>query len=141
MVLSPDTDVFELLLFYWDVLHKKGIYEPWLKAGSRTLSNIFQYILLRQIKGMTYAMSFPLIGCGYTSKVGKKHATLKANPVDYLQGFGCRSSDDELERAESYLVIVQRMEVQAACNSGFSSGVSDFHDLLTSGQHICVILT
>ena len=88
---------------------KRAFYELWLKAGSRTLSNIYQYILLRQIKGMPYTKSFPLIGCDYTSKVGTKQASLKANPVDYLQGFGCSQighSDDEVERAESYLVIV-----------------------------------
>ena len=34
---------------------------------------------------------------------------LKANQVDYLQGFGCSQNgpfDDEVERAESYLAIV-----------------------------------
>ena len=50
-----------------------------------------------------------LTGCDYTSKVGTKQAAFKANPVNYLRGFGCSQnvpSVDEVERAESYLVKV-----------------------------------
>ncbi|KAK7072864.1 hypothetical protein SK128_004652, partial [Halocaridina rubra] len=50
-----------------------------------------------------------LTGCDYTSKVETKHAAHIANPVDYLQGFGLSRngpSDDEVVRAESYLVQV-----------------------------------
>ena len=72
-----------------------------------TLRNIFQYILLHQIKVLPAVHT--LTGCDYTSKVGTKQAALKANPIDYLEGFGCSQngpSDDEIKRAESYLVIV-----------------------------------
>ena len=44
VVLSPDTDVFELLLFYWDVLHEKGLYELWLKVGSGNFTNTFSCV-------------------------------------------------------------------------------------------------
>ena len=77
------------------------------KLAEETLPNIFQYIFLHQINVLPAVHT--LSECSYTSKVGTKQATLKANPVDNLQGFGCsqnRPSDDEVERAESYLVNV-----------------------------------
>ena len=93
VVLSPDTDVFVLLLFYWDVLHEKGLYELWLKAGSGNSTKYIPIHSLASDKGPDLCKVLPavhtLTGCDYTSKVGTKQAALKANPVDYLQGFGC----------------------------------------------------
>ena len=50
-----------------------------------------------------------LTGCDYTSKVGTKPPALKADPVNYLQNFGCSNlgpTDDEILKAEAYLVEV-----------------------------------
>ena len=51
-----------------------------------------------------------LTGSDYTSKCGTKHASLAANPVQYLSGFGKTCSKDELDiqvkQAELYLIQV-----------------------------------
>ena len=60
VVLSPDTDVFVLLLFLLGCTVWKGPLWTVVQSYQWKLPNIFQYILLRQIKGLTYAKSFPL---------------------------------------------------------------------------------
>ena len=46
VMLSPDTDVFVLLLHYWDILHLKGLCELWLKTGSGSTT---RYIALHSL--------------------------------------------------------------------------------------------
>ena len=86
VVLSPDTDVFVLLLFYWDVLHENGLYELWLKAGNENSTKYIPKHSLASDKGPDLCKLITtvhtLTGCDYTSKVGTKQVTLKVNPAD-----------------------------------------------------------
>ena len=114
-MLSTDTDVFVLLIYYWNALNQNGLCELWLKAGSGETTRHIPINSLASEKGSDLCKVLPavhtLTGCEYTSKVGTKHSALKANPVGYLQGFGISKngpSDDEAAKAESYLVQVLR---------------------------------
>ena len=85
VVLSPDTDVYVLLIFYLDVLYEKGLYELWLKAGSGNSTKYIQIYYLTSDKRTDLCKVLraviTLTGCDYTSKVGTKQAALKAHPV------------------------------------------------------------
>lgn len=41
IVLSSDTDVMILMLYYWDHLHYLGLNEVWVKAGVGILLGLF----------------------------------------------------------------------------------------------------
>ena len=75
--------------------------------------DISLYIPLLKHPGLDLCKVLPavhmLTGCDYTSKVGTKPPALKADPVNYLQNFGCSNlgpTDDEILKAEAYLVEV-----------------------------------
>ena len=82
----------------------------WLKAGSGNYTKCIPIYYIASDKGPDVCKVHPavhtLTGCDYTSTFGTKQVALKANSVDYLQGFGCSQNgpDDEVERAESYPV-------------------------------------
>ena len=112
LVLSGDTDVFVLLMFYWSSLHSEGLKELWIRAG---VANSTRYIPVHTLAprvGTGLCCLLPLVhtltGCDYTSKVGSKHAAINADPVDKLKDFdsaqGC--SDVFTETCEAYLVQV-----------------------------------
>ena len=88
IVVSTDTDVIVLLLYYYEIFRRCGLKEIWLKTKSRIISvhkladslgSAFCSVLLAMHIGT---------GCGYISKVGTKQAAMKVNAVHYLNGFG-----------------------------------------------------
>ena len=83
VVLFPDTDV--IVLFYWDVLYEKDLYEMWLKAGSANYTKYIPIYYLASDKGPDLYKVHPavhtLTGCDYTRNIGTKHAALKTNPL------------------------------------------------------------
>ena len=89
VALSGDTDVFVLLMHYWDILHSEGLKELWIRAGvGDSVRYIPVHILAPRI-GQELCYLLPLVhtmaGYDYTSKVGTKHAALNANSSEYLK--------------------------------------------------------
>ena len=112
VVLSSDTDVFILMLYYWDELHSHGLDELWVKAGVGESTRFLPLHILVPRMGQELCRVLPavhtLTGCDYTNKVGTKHATLPANPDHYLQDFGHKTIDIDgiIALAEEYLTQV-----------------------------------
>ena len=110
VVLSADTDVIVLLLYYWRVLHTYGLQELWIKGG---VGDSTRYIPIH-ILAKLHESICPVIvtihtitGCDLTSKVGAKSAALKAHPTIYLTEFAKDVTDeDNYETVEQYLVQV-----------------------------------
>ena len=113
VVLSADTDILVLMLYYWRELERKGINElwfPWFQAIGR-------YIPIHKLAlklGADFCKVIPavhaLTGCDYSSKAGTKAAALIANPVVYLKCFGSLipmyDFKAQVQNAESYLCQV-----------------------------------
>lgn len=110
IVLSADTDVFVLMVFYWNVLHSHGLTELWVKAGAEDSTRFIPIHVLAAQIGENLCQVLPavhvLIGCDYTSKIGTKHAALTTNPENYLKDFGTKTVDDRIDKAEEYLTHV-----------------------------------
>ena len=112
VVLSSDTDVFILMLYYWDELHSHGLDELWVKADVGESTRFLPLHILVPRMGQELCRVLPavhtLTGCDYTNKVGTKHATLPANPDHYLQDFGHKTIDIDgiIALAEEYLTQV-----------------------------------
>lgn len=113
VVLSPDSDVTVLLLYYWETLLSNGIInELWVKAGVANTSRFIPLHTLSTQIGVELCHALPAIhtltGCDYTSKFGTKTAALKADPLAYLAEFGKdpQLSVSQIEKSEAYLVQV-----------------------------------
>lgn len=114
VVLSADTDIFVLLLYYWQTLQVQGLFELWMKAGVRDSTRHIPIHLLASRIGLDLCKVLPavhtLTGCDYTSKVGTKPAAIKANPL-VLEHFGISRNgptEEDMVKAESYLVQVMK---------------------------------
>ena len=110
VVMSSDADIFVLLMYYWDILHSKGLLELWLRAGSADSTRHIPIHSLASNIGLDICSVLPalhaLTGCDYTSKVGTKAAAVEAYPEKYLKYFGIASIEDVLQDSEAYLVQV-----------------------------------
>lgn len=114
IVLSSDTDVFVLLLYYWDELHSCGLRELWVKTGVGDSTRFIPIHTLFTSVGKDLCKVLPavhtLTGCDYTSKVGTKNAALKAEPTEYLVDFGRNlygpNWETSIAKAEEYLAQV-----------------------------------
>jgi hypothetical protein len=91
IVLSSDTDVFILLMFYCSELNANGLEELWVKAGVGDSTRCIPIHILSKKIGRSLCQVVPavhtLTGCDYTSKVVTKHAALMANPEMHLKDF------------------------------------------------------
>ena len=92
IVLSTDTDVTVILLFYWQRLKVHGLTEFWVKTGvgdSTWFVALHELVasLSRDICEVLPAVHSQT-GCDYTSKVGSKKAAIECNPACYLKSFG-----------------------------------------------------
>lgn len=120
VVLSGDTDVFVLLMHYWDILHSEGLSELWIRAGVGDSTRYIPVHILAPRIGQELCRLLPLVhtltGCDYTSKVGTKHAALNANPSKYLKAFdnGPTCTDDFAASCEAYLVQVLKRNTKCA---------------------------
>ena len=120
LVLSGDTDVLVILLHFFFVLQEMGLKELWVKSGIRESVRHIPVHTLASKLGKELCEVIPavhvLTGSDYTSKCGTKHASLAANPVQYLSGFGKTCSKDELDiqvkQAELYLIKVLKKGCQ-----------------------------
>ena len=113
IVLSSDTDVFVLLMHYWNVLHSNGLSEMWLRAsvGDSTRYIPIHTLASRVKEKLCHVLPLlhTLTGCDYTSKVGTKHAALNnVDPTEFFSNFdyttGC--SEAIVASCEGYLIQV-----------------------------------
>jgi len=101
IVLSADTDVFFLMVYYWNVLQSHGLSELWVKAGIGYSTRFVPIHVLAAQIGENSCQVLPavhvLTGCVYTSKIGTKHAALMTNPEHYLADFGTKTDESTID--------------------------------------------
>ena len=111
VILSSDTDVLILFLYYWNELHYQGCNELWIKTGSGDSVRYIPIHTLAVQLGREVCQVLPavhsLTGCDYTSKFGTKFAALKTHPEMYLKEFGTKNNfESQVIMAEEYLTRV-----------------------------------
>ncbi len=123
IVLSSDTDVTVILLFYWQQFKAHVLTELWIKTGVGDLTRFVALHALAASLSRDVCEVLPAIhsltGCDYTSKVGSKKAAIECSPVYYLKSFGTITDGSQVERqiykAEEYLVQV--LKKNSACKT------------------------
>lgn len=112
LVVSNDTDIDVMLLYFMPQFQEHGMKELWMQAGP---SHAIRYIplhLLHARMGNELCKVLPalytLTGCDWTSKVGTKKSALEADAETLLQGFGKYPAivEAEAKQAEKFLVNV-----------------------------------
>ena len=128
IIVSEDTDIFVIFLYFWNRLSRHGASELWMRK--RTKEGGFTYSPLHTIASKlgsrTKCLVLPalhmLTGCDTTSKVGTKSSAVQEALVDKkghdkelwkeLKGFGETESDLVLEKcfkqAERFLVRIYK---------------------------------
>ena len=112
VVLSNDTDVVVLLLFYIFDFFSLGLKECWIRIGTGEKTRFIPIHTLGRTLGhcTCSAVIKPhiLMGCDVTSKTGTKSEAIKASPEGYLHNFGEENnpSSEAFLKAEEYLVRV-----------------------------------
>ena len=112
VVLSNDTDVIVLLLYYIDVFHLHGLKQLWVRAGIGDSTRFIPLHTLAARMSTPLSKVLPAIhsltGCDTTSKMGTKTAALKCDPLIHLAEFGKSEKANPLilASAEEYLVRV-----------------------------------
>ena len=123
VVISNDTDVLCLLLFYADKFFKDGMTELWLRVGVASSRRFIPVHILAHRLGSdacrTILKAHIGSGCDYLSRVATKCGALKATPEQYLGSFAESDSLSyaEIINAENYLVH--------ACQAGSSAETFD----------------
>jgi len=91
-ILSSDTDVFVVAMYFYHLLAANGLTELWLRGGvgDDTLFIPLHVIAVKVGKPMCQVLpaTYTLTGCDSTSKFGTKAAGIEAEPVLYLKDFG-----------------------------------------------------
>lgn len=106
VVLSNDSDVFVLLIHFYNYFHDNGLVELWMRKSATDIIPIPNLVeKMSPPSKVTLAIHF-LTGSDVTSKTGTKASALKAQPEKYLQNFGrlLPPSAQSFELAEEYLV-------------------------------------
>ena len=112
VVLSNDTDVVVLLVFYIFDFFSLGLKECWIRVGTGEKTRLIPiHNLGRKLRHRTCSAVMKahiLTGCDVTSKIGTKTAAIKVNPESYLHNFGEENnpSTKSILKAEAYLVCV-----------------------------------
>lgn len=112
VIISNDTDVVVLALYFCHLFMANGLQELWLRFGSGDKTRFLPGHVLAKRWGKQMCDVLPaahcLTGCDITSKFGTKAAAIKADPVRYLSHFGKPGVNlqDCLRDAEAYLVHV-----------------------------------
>lgn len=118
LVLSNDTDVVVLLLFYISNFIKFGLKNLWILFGKGDNKVYIPIHHLYRKMGEVYCKSILKChigtGCDYLSKIGTKYSALKAKPEEILNKFGefAELTHEQMVEAESYLV-----KVYNSCNN------------------------
>ncbi|CAH1109282.1 unnamed protein product [Psylliodes chrysocephalus] len=113
-ILSSDTDIIIMALYYFRTIEVIGIKELWIKVGAgATKRNVPLYVRCGTETCSVLPALFHLTGADYTSKVGTKRAALHAEPQNHLSSFAQISMSNiniekSVEDAEKYLVKVLR---------------------------------
>jgi len=112
-ILSSDTGVFVVAMYFYHLLAANKLTELWLRGrvGDKTRSIPLHVIALKVRKPMCEVLpaTHALTCCDSTSKFGTKAADIKAEPVLYLKDFGGGAHTDVqdcLQNAENFLVQV-----------------------------------
>ena len=112
IVLSNDTDILVLNLYYTEKFKRKGLKEIMQRCGIGNTTRYIPVHILADKLGRDMCKVLPalhiLTGCDMTSKVGTKCSGMKANPVQFLVTFGRSMSptDSDIAQAEAFLVQV-----------------------------------
>ena len=112
LVISQDTDIVILLLFYMKSFKSLGLTELYMQLGKGDGKRWIPIHLYQSELGHDYCkalLKFHLgTGCDYLSKIGTKSSALKAKPEANLNTFGesVNLDDAQIQEAEKYLVNV-----------------------------------
>ena len=97
VILSTDTDVFVVAMYFYHFLAAHGLIELWLRGG---VGDKTRFIPLHVLAGKVrkpvcevLPATHALTGCDIASKFGTKAAGIKAQPVLYLKDFGKAHTD------------------------------------------------
>ena len=117
-VVSDDTDVLILLLFYFKHFSQNGLQKLYLQKGRGSNKKMFpihtMYSNLGEQFCKTLLKAHLGTGADYLSKIGTKKSSLNANPEVALKEFGEKFTLDEEQIQEAELYLVQ---VAASCRS------------------------
>ena len=117
IVLSNDTDVFVILIHFYDYLNNNGLSEFWMRKSASDIILIHTLVgKLGATKVVLLAANF-ITGSDVTSRIGTKLSALKAQPEQYLSKFGQHlpPTTQSFKLAEEYLVKV--LEPWSKCNT------------------------
>ena len=96
-VLSSDTDIFVMLMYYWDGVFFFWVFRAWVKRSfgdsiSYISIHLYAFVAALGLCKVLFALH-TLTSCDCTSKVGTKCSELRACPVYFLKGFGLSTDD------------------------------------------------
>ena len=110
VIVSNDTDVLCLLLYYAEEFFNKGMEQLWLRVGVSASRRFIPVHILAQRLGSDKCRCILKAhigsGCDYLSKVGTKCGAMKAYPETHLNTFAESDSitKQEVDKAEAFLV-------------------------------------
>ena len=92
VILSSDTDVLVVAMYFYHIFTANGLRELWLRGGVGDSTRFIPLHVIADKVGRPMCEVLPamhaLTGCDITSKFSTKSAGIKAEPVLYLQDFG-----------------------------------------------------
>ena len=138
IVVSKDTDIAVLLLFYMKTFKLMGLSELYMCIGIgdkvRKLPLHLLHIKLGDVFCKALLKMHLGTGCDYLSKVGTKYSGLNAKPELNLLSFGESANLDEsqVDEAEKFLVMVMDTANRAPKKS--KNGPNKSQDLATSSS-------
>ena len=112
LVLSNDTDVLALLLYYLSIYKEYGLKQIWIRIGSGEKQRLIPVHTLGKMFGpeLCKVVLKPLIGTGwdYLSQVVTKKSALKADHILHLYNFATcdQINEEDIRSAESFLIKV-----------------------------------
>jgi len=111
VILSSDTDVLVIAMYFCHLLAANGLAELWLRGGvgDKTRFILLHVIAVKVGKPMCEVLpaTHALTCCDSSSKFGTKAAGIKAEPVLYLKDFGrAHTVQDCVQNTEKFLVQV-----------------------------------
>ena len=122
VILSNDTDVTIVTLYYWSILQSIGHQDCWVKFGvSNTTRYIPLHTLAERIGSLTKFLPsvHALTGNDIISKFGTKFSALKISPEKYLTYFGKKPDglDINMVLADAEQFLVQVLKPGSKCKS------------------------
>ena len=119
------------MLYYGDNLQSSGLNELWVKAGVGDSTRFTPIHVLAERIGKDLCQLLPavhyLTGCDYISKVGTKHAALKAHPETYLKQLGSVTDDLQSVVTASEAYLAQVLKLGTSCKTADELKIHVFH--------------